>query len=74
MEIEKRTGHDWLIVFRDIEDDSLIAASLYGINTLEDAAAQAHADCGMPKDCAIVFIVRQGELSKALAHLDMGEN
>lgn len=56
MNVEKRPGRDWSVVFRDT-DGSLISGELYGVDTLAEAAAQAHADCAMPPECELIAVV-----------------
>lgn len=68
LEIEKRTGHDWTVVFRDT-DNSLMVASLFGVNTMEQAAKQAHADCAMPEECDIVAIIRDRDAAEVLKEI-----
>jgi hypothetical protein len=71
-DIEKRTGHDWTVVFRDPDDNSLLVTSVFGVNTAEQAVEQAHVDAGMPEDSDILLVVRDDASEEVLRHLCSG--
>lgn len=66
---EKRPGHDWTVVFRDPDDNALISCAIFGCNTAEQVAEQAHADAGMPLDSDILLIVRSDAETEVFRHL-----
>ncbi len=58
MPIEKRAGYDWVVSFRDIDDNSIIEATIFGVMSAAQVAQQAHADASLSDDYEIVAIVR----------------
>lgn len=64
--IEKRPGWDWMIVFRDPEDNGLIPCQVFGVMSALLAVQQAHADAGLPNECEILAIVRSDMMREVM--------
>lgn len=67
--VEYRSGHDWTVMFRDIEDNGLVVASLYGLMTARQVAERAHVDCGVGKESDILCILRDDAWDVVLGRL-----
>jgi hypothetical protein len=64
--VEKRTGWDWTVVFRNPDDGEIIPASIFGVVGMQKVVENAYNDTAMPEDWDIIAIIRQDQSEAVL--------